>query len=304
MWFKNLYLYRLQDAFPLMPEALHERLSLKPFVPCTSEQRESVGWVPPLGREAEAMVHAVNGYMLLSMAHQERMLPASVIKDELEERVALLQARDARKVGSKEKKELREQIEFELLPRAFTRTRQTEAWIDPHAMWLIINTSSSTQAERFTGQLRKSIDSLPIVTPETDSSPAVIMTQWLSEGVLPAPFELGEECELLSQNDEQSVAVFKKHELMAEEVQSNLAHGKRVSKLMLVWADKISFVLTADLQIKRLKFLDVFAEQLDERDPQSQAEQRDIEFSLMTGEVSQLLADLLACFNASAEAAD
>ena len=296
MWFKNLYLYRLQDVFPLSAEELHERLSLKPFTPCSSEQRESFGWVPPLGRDSDSMVHAVNGYMLLCMAHQERMLPASVIKDELEERVAGIQEREERKVGGKEKKELREQIEFELLPRAFTRTRKIEAWIDPHDMWLIINTSSATQAERFTGQLRKSIDSLPIVTPETDNSPTGMMTHWLTEGVAPPPFELGEECELLSQGDEQSVAVFKKHELVAEEIQSNLANGKIVSKLMLIWADKISFVLTADLQIKRLKFLDIFDEQLDEQDPQSHAEKMDIEFSLMTGEVSHLLTNLLDCF--------
>ena len=296
MWFKNLYLYKLQDTFPLSAEELHERLALKPFAPCNSEQRESLGWMPPLGRESESMVHAVNGYMLLCMAHQERMLPASVIKDELDERVSMIQEREDRKVGGREKKDLREQIEFELLPRAFTRTRKIEAWVDPKDQWLIINTSSPTQAERFTGHLRKSIDSLPIVTPETDQSPVSLMTEWLSEGVLPAPFELGEECELLSQGEDQSVAVFKKHEMMAEEVQSNLVNGKMVSKLMLIWDNKISFVLTADLQIKRLKFLGVFDDQLDEHDPQSYAEKMDIEFSLMAGEVAQLLVNLFDCF--------
>ena len=109
--------------------------------------------------------------------------------------------------------------------------------------------------------------------------------------------ELGEECELRSQGDDQSVAVFKKHELLSDEVKSNLATGKLVSKLMLTWDQRISFVLTDTLQIKRLKFLDVFDEQLNEQDPQSHAERKDIEFTLMTGEVSRLLADLMACFN-------
>ncbi len=296
MWFKNLYLYKLQEEFPLSAEELDEKLSTKLFAPCGGEQRESSGWVPPLGRDADSLVHSGGGHILLTMAHQERILPSSVIKDELDERVAAIQERDARKVGSKEKKDLREQIEFELLPRAFTRTRKLDAWIDPHRQWLVINTSSPTQAERFTGQLRKTIDSLPVVTPETDNSPVSMMTQWLSEGVLPAPFVLGEECELFSQDEAQSVAVFKKHELMAEEVQSNLANGKLVSKLQLNWDNKISFVLTGDLQIKRLKFLDVFDDQLDEHDPQSHAEKIDIEFTLMTGEISVLLDNLFDCF--------
>ncbi|TXH71426.1 MAG: recombination-associated protein RdgC, partial [Thiothrix sp.] len=80
-------------------------------------------------------------------------------------------------------------------------------------------------------------------------------------------------------------------------VKSNLATGKLVSKLMLTWDQRISFVLTDNFQIKRLKFLDVFDEQLDEQDPQSYAERKDIEFTLMTGEVARLLTDLMACFN-------
>ena len=297
MWFKNLYLYKLQQAFPLSAEELQEKLEARPFAPCGKDQRESMGWAPPMGRQSEALVHSVNGFILLTMAHQERMLPASVIREELDERVAEIEEREGRKLGSREKKDMREQIEFELLPQAFTRTRHLDAWIDPHDLWLVVNTSSASQAERLTGLLRKSIDSLPVLAPETKSSPTHLMTHWLSEGVLPPPFELGEECELRSQGDDQSVAVFKKHELLADEVQSNLANGKLVSKLMLTWDNKISFMLTDNLQVKRLKFLDVFDEHLNEQDPQSHAEKKDIEFTLMTGEVSHLLANLLACFN-------
>lgn len=297
MWFKNLYLYKLQQDFPLSAEELHERLEMRPFAGCSKEQRESSGWVPPLGRQSEVLAHGSNGYLLLTMAHQERMLPSSVIREELDERVAEIEDRDSRKVSSREKKDLREQIEFELLPRAFTRTRMLDAWIDPQGAWMVVNTSSASQAERLTGLLRKTIDSLPVVTPETKSSPTHLMTQWLTDGILPAPFELGEECEMRSQGDDQGVAVFKKHELLSDEVQSNLDSGKLVSKLMLTWDNKISFMLTDSLQLKRLKFLDVFDEQLDEHDPQSHAEHKDIEFTLMTGEVSLLLADLLAVFN-------
>lgn len=297
MWFKNLYLYKLQQAFPLTAEALHEQLTVRSFIPCLKDQRETSGWVAPLGKQSESFVHAANGYIWVSMAHQERMLPSSVVKEELDERVSELQEKENRKLSSREKKDMREQIEFELLPQAFTRTRQLDAWIDPNELWLVVNTASATQAERLTALLRKSMDSLPIAAPEMSNSPTFLMTHWLTEGVLPPKFELGEECELRSQGDDQSVAVFKRHELLTEEVKSNLATGKLVSKLMLTWDKRLSFVLTENLQIKRLKFLDVFDEQLNEQDPQSYAERKDIEFTLMTGEVSRLLADLMTCFN-------
>ena len=44
--------------------------------------------------------------------------------------------------------------------------------------------------------------------------------------------------------------------------------------------------------IKKLKFLDVLEEQRNEQDPQSHEERVDIEFALMTGELSQLIPDL------------
>ena len=297
MWFKNLYLLRLGQDFKTTPDELHDALGQKPFLGCNKEQREASGWVSPLGRESDQYVHAANGYLLLTMAHQERLLPSSVIREELDERVAELQLKESRKVSSREKKDLREQIEFELLPQAFTRTRKLDAWLDVSNGWMVINTSSPNQAERLTKLLRVTLGSLPVAPPKTTVTPSNVLTHWLAEGKLPRPFALGEECELRSQGDEKSVAVFKRHELMTDEVQTNLASGKMVSKLGLVWDEKISFVLTDELQIRRVRFLDVLADTLQEADPQSQLEKLDIEFSLMTGEVTKLLQDLMVCFN-------
>lgn len=300
MWFKNLYLLRLNAEFSLTPEELHEALESKPFQGCGKDQREASGWVSPLGRDSDQLAHAANGYMLITLSHQEKMLPASVIREELDATVAEIEAKEGRKVSKREKQDLRDEIEFELLPQAFTRTKKLDAWIDPQHGWMVINTSSNTQGERLTHLLRSCLGSLPVVPPKTDMSPATLMTQWLAEeGSLPAPFVLGEDCELRSQGDEQSVAVFKRHELTTEEVQTNLANGKMVSKLGLVWDEKISFILSDDLAIRRVRFLDVLEDSLKDADPQSHAEKLDIEFSLMTGEVTRLLADLMQCFTAS-----
>lgn len=304
MWFKNLYLLRLGADFTITPEELHEALESKPFLGCGKELREASGWVSPLGRNSEQLVHVANGYMLLTLAHQEKMLPASVIREELDATVAEIEDKEGRKVGKREKQDLRDEIEFELLPQAFTRTKKLDAWLDLQHGWMVINTSASTQGERLTHLLRSTLGSLPVTPPKTDMSPAILMTQWLAEeGSLPAPFTLGEDCELRSQGEERSVAVFKRHELTTEEVQSNLANGKMVSKLGLVWDGKISFILSDELAIRRVRFLDVLEDSLKDADPQSHAEKLDIEFSLMTGEVTLLLADLMKCFAATDEAA-
>ena len=296
MWFKNLYLYEFETEFDQDADSLHEALSKKPFTECSATQRESMGWIPPLGKNSEAYSHAANNFILLTMARQERLLPASVVREALQERVADLQERENRKVGSKEKKELAERIEDELLPRAFTRTQKLDAWIDIKGGWLVINTPSAAKAETFATLLRKTIGSLPAVPPKTEAvSP--ILTEWLSNYKLPEPFEIGDECEMKSSGDDAGIVAFRKHELGTDEVKSNIETGKTVSKLALVWDRKISFVVSEDLVIKKLKFLDVLEEKMNEEDPQSHEERVDIEFTLMTGEVSKLIPDLNKQFN-------
>ena len=293
MWFKNLYLFKLESEFELSPEELHEELGNKLFKECQPTQRESLGWVPPLGRDSDSFTHAANGFILVTMARQERLLPASVIREEMEQRVADIQLEEDRKVSNREKKDMREEIEFEFLPRAFLRTQKMDAWIDPKGQWVVVNTSSATRAEEMATLLRKTLGSFPVAPAETENPPALSMTKWLKQGVLPTPFDFGQDCELKSEGDEAGVVAFKKHELMVDEVVSNLDVGKYVSKLGLIWDEKIQFILTEDLQITRLKFLDVLEEQMQDEDPQSHAERLDIEFALMTGEVSKMLAQLL-----------
>lgn len=299
MWFKNLYLYRLPSEFTLNVDELPDQLAGQAFQGCGSDQHESTGWVSPFGRDAEQLALVTNDYVLVRMAHQERILPSSVIKEELEERVQQLEEQENRKVGTREKKTLREQIEFELLPRAFTRTRQLDAWIDTVNGWMVVNTASANQAERLTSLLRNTIGSLPVTLWSASNKLPVLMTQWIKDNQAPAPFLLGDECELRIPGEAGAVAVFKKHELNTEEVISNLNAGKMAAKLMLTWADKMSFILTDTLQIKRVKFLDLLTERLDKSNAETYAEQLDIEFALMTGEVSLLLNDLAQCLGNS-----
>ena len=65
------------------------------------------------------------------------------------------------------------------------------------------------------------------------------------------------------------------------------------------WAERISFVLTEKLQIKRLGFLDIIREQADSVD--NADEQFDLDFTLMSGEAARLLDDLLLALGGEAQ---
>ncbi len=65
-----------------------------------------------------------------------------------------------------------------------------------------------------------------------------------------------------------------------------------VSRSTATWNDKVSFVLTDKLHLKRLVFLDILKEQV-EKSAEGADEQFDADFALMAGELAQLFDALL-----------
>ena len=103
MWFKNVRAYRLTKPFDLSPEMLGQKLVGRSFVPCAKSQAQSLGWVPPLGEESEELVHAAAGRMLLKLKREEKLLPSTVVREQLDEKVAAIESEQGRKVYRKER---------------------------------------------------------------------------------------------------------------------------------------------------------------------------------------------------------
>jgi recombination associated protein RdgC len=81
-----------------------------------------------------------------------------------------------------------------------------------------------------------------------------------------------------------------------------LAAGKLPTRLALTFDDRVSFVLTEKTEIKRLQFLDVVREQLDDKETDAQA-LFDAGFALMTGELRLLLPALVEALGGELKAA-
>ena len=136
MWFKNIRAYRLTKPFDLSPEQLGQKLAARGFEPCGKVQAVSLGWVPPLGEESEALVHAAAGRMLLKLKREEKLLPATVVREQVDEKVAIIESEQGRKVYRKERLNLKDEIVQDCLPRAFTRSTHVYAYIDVTANWI------------------------------------------------------------------------------------------------------------------------------------------------------------------------
>jgi len=289
MWFKNIFIYRLPSDCTITAATLQEKLALKPLQPCSGLDKQSRGWVSCRGDDR--LVHVANQQILFALGVEQKLLPATIINRFVKERIADIEAQQGYKVGRKEKKDIKEAVTEELLPRAFAMQRATFAWIDPVNGRLIIEAASSAKADELLEQLGKTVDDLPVKLLHTELSPVAAMTNWLAGENAPAGFTIDRELELRATGESKATVRYANHALEGEEILAHIAAGKRATRLGLTWNDRISFVLTEQLQIKRLEFLDIIKEEsttlADNAD-----EMFDLDFTLMTGELARMLADL------------
>ena len=292
MWLKNLILYRLPANWPVKAEALDKKLAGQPLTPCGSFQMESRGWISPRGDGL--FLHQQNQQWLLALGVEQKLLPASVIRQVAEERAVELAKRQAHPVGRKQMRDLREQVTGELLPRALSRRRTTWGWIDAKNGWLALDAAADPKAEQFMEALRRAEDDLPATRLETQRSPASAMAEWLVNGSVPGKFSIDQDLELRAADASKATVRYARHALEGRDIRDHLAAGKTPVRMGMTWNDRISFVLTETLQVKRLAFLDILKREDGEQDSDRDAEEKfEIDFALMTGELALLLADLV-----------
>ncbi len=296
MWFKNLRIYRFSQPFEWTAEELEPALAERAFRPCGRQDLTQYGWVSPLGDGHDTFTHVSNGNIMFCAQRQDKIVPGSVIKDAMQEKIAVIEARDARQVYRKEKDQIKDEVLLELLPRAFTRNNRLFAYIAPKEKLLLLDTASASKAEEFLSYLRETLNGLPVIPPVSKMVPADVMTHWLREQQAETPFSLDRDCELSNPLDTANVIRCKAQELEGDEIQQLLEAGKRCSKLAVLWQESIRCVINEDLSLKRLKFEDELLQQANETEAESREQQFDQDFTVMALELNKLCKDLFKVF--------
>jgi recombination associated protein RdgC len=234
---------------------------------------------------------------MICLKVEEKIIPGSVVRQMVAEKVQEIEDKQGRKVRKKEKETLREDIYHNLLSRAFSKTSLHYAYIDPKDGWLILNASSSSKAEEFTEFLRKTLGSLKIQLPEVQSV-STLLTDWLKTNKYPAEFAIADNC-VIQDTKESGVIRCQKQNLLSDEIQSLLDGGREVVQLALSWSDQVSFVLKEDFSIKSLKFLEGVQDQAKDIFTETAQARFDADFTIMTETLRHLLKDLAKVFGKS-----
>lgn len=290
MWFKNANIYRMTSPFTLSAAELAARLTPQAFAPCGNLDMQSIGWVPV--RDGGELVHAVGRQMLLALCVEKKLLPSYVINEAARVRAGELEEQQGFKPGRRQMREIKEAVTDELLPRAFTSKALMHVWLDPVNGWLVVDAASANRCDEVFKLLLKSLEVLPFASLRTERSPLSAMTDWLAADEAPAGFTVDNQAELRATGEGKATVKYIRHSLEVDDIRTHIAGGKQCVNLALTWADRVSFVLTESLTVKRIEPLDVLKENTAET--VANADERfDTDFALMVGEFDKLFTDLV-----------
>lgn len=298
MWFKQLQLFQLDRSINAVSvNTLAEKLESLSFSPCLPSMPESIGWVPPIDDEDEPLTRSINGFAMLCLQIEEKILPASVIQTALHETTKQIELSENRKIRAREKLSLKDDIVLSLLPRAFSKLTRIYAYIDTQHHWLLLGTAHTKRTEQFISFFKKSMNSdIQAIDVKNLSSK---MTSWLLNKNYPHSFVVENACVLQDAKQENRIIRCKHQNLFAEPILSLVKDGCDVNQLALSWNDHVSFVLSDDFKLSSIQFEDELIAQAKETSPETKLQAFAADFLLMSATFSTLLTDLLAVMHES-----
>lgn len=287
MWFKNAIIYRIPQYWTIPGDVLASGMEGRRSLPLEPTQAINHGWV---NAHEEHLAFYLNGQVLLKMRTNKKLLPAAVIKKAVADEIRRIEDIEGYKPGRKQQKEIKEEMIDRLLPKAFVVSKEIPVWIDTRKGWLVVGTSSTSDADAAVSLLLRSVDKLPLETLYLARPISSTLTEWLSTGDAPESFTVDQDA-VLAEKGSSAKVKYSKHSLEGQDLQVLLAQGKECTQLALTWNDRISFVLTEKAKLSKIEPLDIIEEQ---REAGEGAFETD--FTLMTGELSNLIGSLIEAF--------
>lgn len=284
--FKNLRLYRVHSAWPEDEAALHELLTSAAFKPCPAFSEKSVGFEPPVGDPQETLCRRVGGAELLQLRWQSRVLPNAAVKEALADRVADFERRTTRAPTRVEKRELKEDVYSELLPRALLKSDRIQAFYLIDEQILAIASPAEKVALEFLDKLRDALGSL-LATPLEYRKSVQAMLKEIFLGGDVGEFALGRECRMKDPSETSSSVSWLDIDIHDASVQKHVQQGLVLDRLGVSWNARVRFVLSDDLVLRKVRYEGL--QELDELEDEDPLMRQDAEFVLTTGLIHGLL---------------
>jgi recombination associated protein RdgC len=163
-----------------------------------------------------------------------------------------------------------------------------------------VDSTSTKRAEEMLSLLRETLGTFKVVPMQVNQAPAAVLTDWLNN-VAPRDFDISDECELRETGEEGGSLKCKRLDLASDDIHQHLKAGMQVVKLAVQWREHIECILSEDLTIKRLKFMDILQEEVENTGAEDAASRFDTEFALMNLTLAQFIKSVLEVYGGISE---
>lgn len=266
MWFKNAQIYSLQltdeQKSILRDDSRFEALlQSKPFHHCQAQELSTIGFAPLFGRAAPVMAFSTGPHHFMRLIEESKLLPSTVIRQVLDEEIDQKQADLGRDLQKNEIKTLKTAVTSKLLEQAFSCQREMLVYINSDKNFAVVSVSSAKRAEKAIAMLREAFYGSFKARPYQPRCPVQDrMTSWIKNQELPEDITLGTDATLKSSDDVGATVRVARDDLQSEEIQTHINAGKVITEIQLIFREDVSFVLTADLVLKRVRPEDQYME--------------------------------------------
>lgn len=296
--FRNAYILRVTPGFRFDEILMLRRL----FMPCGKMDRSSSGFVPPVPG-SDSLVHhfGAEQHQLICLQTEDRLLPASVVSEQVADEIERIEVEQGFKVGARQRRDIKERVVSQLLPRTLSIKRRTRAVLA--GGYLIIDTSSNARADDMLRAIMDVVGSVPFSMLRTVHSPVVCLTSWMVSGEPPEMLTIDRDAQLELPAETKSVIKYARADMDSAGAIDRLKSGYYPSRVAMTYNDRVSFVLkTASMQLLRLCFLDILREEEELKNAESSEELFDAELILFTGELVRLIGYLVESLGGAPDA--
>ncbi len=298
MNFRNMTFYRFPAAACAAAlaalEAAAAQLAFREPGPLELSTR---GFVSPLTWNTSGeYVLSIGSVSIIAMASARKIIPSSVIAEELKKKTDAIAAAEGRTVGGRERKRLKKEVVTELMQRALSCRTVTLGFIDATLGWVVVGTASRGAAGEFIAQIREALGRFPATPLAPDESPRATMTDWIIKDATPLPWRVGDECVLRDPSECGSRWAGRGIELDSNEVKEHLRAGMQVVRLGLELAERCTFVLDDSLCVRKFALTDIVRDALFEDGFESAAAECEATLRIESGVILELLARIDSTF--------
>jgi len=277
MWLKQFQVFNFSFDFlqDLAPNLEHHHLS-----PCPAHARMTHGW-KILNEQTYSI--SINQFHRCLFGKEERILPAAVIHNEIEKRLKS----QGETLKRHEKQQLKQDVEFDLLPKAFCIQKKVNLVFDQKRQRMLIEATSPAQTDMILAYIYKTLGQSASMTPfnPIDNLNA-LWQKWLhNPASIPHFLQFSDRMQWIDADNPQKQIRCQGLDWSLDQ-QQWLEQGLIPKELSFVWREQIQFTLGPKFTFKRVQALENLTEQ------DSDVDDPEADLLILGNQMQQLLDDL------------